>query len=177
MTRPLLFLAAGYVLLLLQATARQVIPVVALVPDMGLLFAIYLGVTPRQSAPVGAAVVGVLGYLTDLVSASPKGAYSLIYVLLFLFARLAQLRLLTRGRVFEIWFSCFLALVAGASVVLIRSLGGGGVGVQGLRVVALQAVATALTAPVVFSIGRRIDRWTSRVPEGTDRAAVKVLMK
>ncbi|HEY3356169.1 MAG TPA: rod shape-determining protein MreD [Polyangia bacterium] len=178
MTRPFLFLICGYAATLLVATLRQLVPVVAFVPDPGLLFVLYLGVTPRQSAPTGAAAVCVLGYLTDLLSAAPKGTYALVYVLLFLLARVAQLRLLTRGRVFEVWFSCLLAGLGGFAVTLIRSLAAGSPGVRGVAVIALQALATGLTAPVVFSLGRRLDRWTSRVPEATDRSStVKVLMK
>jgi rod shape-determining protein MreD len=177
MTRAFLFLMAGAATLLVVATAKQLVPVVALVPDPALLFVLYLGVTPRQSAPTGAAVGCMLGYFADLLSAAPKGTHATLYVILFLLSRVAQLRLLTRGRGFEVWYSFLLAFACGCAIILIRALAGGAAGVRGFDVAALQAVATGLTAPVVFSLGRRIDRWTSRVPEGTDRSSVKVLMK
>jgi rod shape-determining protein MreD len=175
MTRPLLFLAAGYALLLVQATLRQVIPVVALVPDLALVLVAYLGLTPRQSAPVGAGVALLVGYLADLLCGAPRGLFALVYVLAFLAARVAQLRLLTRGRVFEVWFSFLLAFAVGIAVVVVRAVGGGAV--RGFAVAALQAAATAVVAPVVCSLGRRIDRWSSRVPEGPDRGTLKVELR
>jgi rod shape-determining protein MreD len=176
--RPLFFLATGFALLLVQATFRQLVPVVALVPDPALILIIYLGVTPRQPAPAGAAVALALGYLMDLLAGAPKGLYALAYVVLFLLARLAQVRLLTRGRVFEVWYSFATAFLCGIIVTGVRALSDPVTGFRGVSVAALQALATAVTAPVVFSIGRRIDRWTSRVPDSESRSApVKVLMK
>jgi rod shape-determining protein MreD len=176
-SRALLFLATGFALVLVQSTFRQLLPVVSLVPDPALILVVYLGVTPRQPAPAGAAVALGLGYLVDLLSAAPRGIYGLTYVLLFLLARGAQLRLLTRGRVFEVWYSFLSAMVAGLMVAALRALCVPLVGMRGVAVALMQAVATAATAPVVFFIGRRIDAWTSRVPDANVRGDPKVLMQ
>jgi rod shape-determining protein MreD len=177
MSRAILFTLVGYLLLTAQSALRQLVPTVALVPDPVLLVVLYLGVTPRQGAWVGAILALVLGYLTDLFSAAPKGLHALVYVLIFFGARGAQIRLLTRGWVFEVWFCFIAAFLGGFLVMLGRALATPTVGVQGFGVAALQAVATAATAPVVFFLGRRLDRWTSRVPEGHDRDSLKVPLK
>ena len=175
MIRALSFLGAGFVLLLLQAMLRQLIPVVSLVPDPALVLVAYLGLTPRQSVSAGAGVAVVVGYLCDLLCGAPRGLFALVYVLAFLAGRATQLRLLTRGRVFEVWFSFLLAFVMGGAVVVGRAVGGGAV--RGFAVAALQAATTAILAPVVFSIGRRIDRWSSRIPEAPDRVTLKVELR
>ncbi len=177
MQRAILFVLAGFALLLVQSTLRQMLPVVALVPDPALLLVLYLGLTPRQSAWVGAILAIVLGYLTDLLGAAPKGLHALVYVLLFYLSRGAQVRLLTRGWIFEVWFCALAAFVGGVLVVLGRAVATPAVGVSGVLVAVVQGVATAATAPVVFFIGRRIDRWTSRVPEGSQRDSLKVLLR
>jgi rod shape-determining protein MreD len=177
MSRAILFLVAGFALLLVQASLRQLLPVVALVPDPVLLVVLYLGLTPRQSAWVGAVVAILLGYFTDLLGAAPKGLHSFVYVLLFYAARGAQVRLLTRGWIFEVWFCLLAGFLGGVLVMLGRALAAPGVGVQGWLVAVLGALATAATAPVVFFIGRRIDRWTSRVPDGPERDSLKVPLR
>jgi rod shape-determining protein MreD len=177
MSRVILFILAGFSLLVAQSTLRQIVPAVALVPDPVLLVVLYLGLTPRQSAWVGAILAIVLGYFTDLLGAAPKGLHSLVYVILFYAARVAQVRLLTRGWIFEVWFCLIAAFLGGFLVMLGRALAAPAVGVRGLLVAVLQAVATAATAPVVFFIGRRIDRWTSRVPDGPERDSLKVPLR
>jgi rod shape-determining protein MreD len=177
MSRAILFTLAGFLLLLVQSTLRQLLPVVALVPDPALLLVLYLGITPRQSAWVGAILAIVLGYFTDLLGAAPKGLHSLVYVLLFYASRGAQIRLLTRGWIFEVWFCLLAAFVGGLLVLLGRALAAPTVGVRGMLVAVFQAVATAATAPVVFFIGRRIDRWTSRVPDGNQHDSLKVPLR
>jgi rod shape-determining protein MreD len=177
MSRPILFTLCGFLLLVAQSTLRQIVPAVALVPDPVLLLVLYLGLTPRQSAWVGAILAIVLGYFTDLLGAAPKGLHSLVYVLLFYAARIAQIRLLTRGWIFEVWFCLIAAFLSGFLVMLGRALAAPTVGVRGLLVAVLQAAATAATAPVVFFIGRRLDRWTSRVPDGHERDSLKVPLR
>jgi rod shape-determining protein MreD len=177
MARALLFVVVGYLLLLVQSSLRQLVPAVALVPDPALLLALYLGVTPRQSAWVGALVALLLGYFTDVLSAAPKGLYSLVYVLLFFGARIAQIRLLTRGWIFEVWFSLLAGFLGGVLVTLGRALAAPQVGVRGIGVAAVQALATAVTAPVLFFLGRRLDRWTSRVPDAHARDSLEVPLK
>lgn len=177
MSRAILFLLTGYLLLVAQASLRQLVPVVALFPDPVLVVVLYLGVTPRQSAWVGALLALVLGYFTDLFSLAPKGLHAVVYVLLFYAARGAQIRLLTRGLVFEVGFPLLASFVCGLLVILGRALAAPAVGVRGVWAVAVQAVATGATAPVLFFIGRRIDRWTSRVPDGAERDSLKVLLK
>jgi rod shape-determining protein MreD len=177
MQRAILFIVAGFALLLVQSTFRQLLPVVSLVPDPALLLILYLGLTPRQSAWIGAILAIVLGYFSDLLGAAPKGLHSLVYVLLFYACRGAQVRLLTRGWIFEVWFCGLAAFVGGFLVLLGRALATPTVGVRGVLVAVVQAVATAATAPVVFFIGRRIDRWTSRIPDGRERDSLKVPLR
>jgi rod shape-determining protein MreD len=177
MSRAILFVLAGFLLIIVQSTLRQLLPAVALVPDPALLLVLYLGITPRQSAWIGAILAIVLGYFTDLFGAAPKGLHSLVYVILFYLSRGAQIRLLTRGWIFEVWFCLLAAFVGGLLVLLGRAVATPTLGVRGVLVAVAQAVATAITAPVVFSIGRRIDRYTSRVPDGGQRDSLKVPLR
>jgi len=177
MSRAIFFLVTGFLLVVVQSTLRQLVPAISLVPDPALLLVLYLGLTPRQSAWIGAILAIVLGYLTDLLGVAPKGLHAVVYVVLFYLSRGAQVRLLTRGWIFEVWF-CGLAAFVGALLVLLgRAVAAPTVGVTGVLVAVLQAVATGLTAPVVFSVGRRIDRWTSRVPDGSQRDSLKVPLR
>ena len=174
MGRSLLFLLVGLILGLGVGSCRGEVPVVALVPDVVLVLVLYLGVTPHRAATSGAVVALLLGYVMDLTAAAPKGLFGLTYVAFFYLGRLAQSRFLTTTRLFEILFALVAGLLSGIVTLFVRALAAPHVGLRGFGTVLFQAVATAIVAPVIFSLGRFVDRRTSRVPDHASRDVLEV---
>jgi rod shape-determining protein MreD len=129
------------------------------VPDLGAVTAAYLGLTARRTlAPaVGGSIA--LGYLIDVISGSPAGLVALVLGLTGLVARAVQQRIYVRGATMTIAFSGFIALVSSLLAIVVRASYGmprAAWSIE-LRHVALVAVATAMSGPLVWRVFRRID--------------------
>jgi rod shape-determining protein MreD len=153
----LLLVLFGYALTVLQATLQALVPVRVLVPELGLLVALYAGLTARTSVSAACAAAFALGYVTDLLAGAPKGLHAFVYVLLCLLAKGASVRLLLSGT----WMSSAFAFVAsllGALVVLAARAQLDGAAFSSILIAPLQAAVTALFAPVVFGVLKRAAR-------------------
>jgi rod shape-determining protein MreD len=142
------------------------------VPDVGALTAAYLGLTARRGSAgaVGGSVV--LGYLIDLISGAPPGLNAMTLALTCLVARAVQQRILVRGAMITMAFSGFVAVVAGVIGFVLRALYGvphAAFSVE-LRYIALVTIATALVAPLVWRVFRRIDAAFARTHRERDAA-------
>ena len=124
-------------------------------PDLLLIVVLYLAL--HDDVVEGAALSAAAGYLSDLTSATPAFLYTFLAVLTFVVVRLGGAALKTEGGLQSA------AVAFGASLVhsLIATLVFGfftGAGFH-LEIGPLlwSAVGTAIAAPAVFSILRRLD--------------------
>jgi cell shape-determining protein MreD len=136
-------------------------------PYLGLPFVFALGTGPGVRFLRGAATVFAIGYLYDLFTGNPLGIHTLVFVVGFLSAWLIGYLLSFRGVPFEMVLTFTLTLMLGGLLEGIRSFVPGGTTWNGLSLtLALfgSAFATALVAPLLFAIARRVDPATERAP-------------
>ena len=113
----------------------------------------------------GAATAFAIGYLYDLFTGSPLGLHTLVFVVGFLGAWLTGYLLSFRGAPFEMVLSFALTLLLGSLLEILRALNPGGMSWAGLTLTLSlvgSASTTAIVAPLLFALVRRIDRTTER---------------
>lgn len=160
-------IALGFGLLVMQAALSQVLPLGDFSPVLILPVVIYLGVHDFPLAR-GAAVAFVLGYFLDSFSGSPMGLQTFVSVTLFLFSRAAGVRLFLQGRLFQVLLTFMAGLLSGGIILALRAIFERRPIVTdetlGAMLLALfgPAIATALVAPFVFALVRRVDAAASR---------------
>lgn len=119
--------------------------------------AVLPGVTPVQ----GAATAFVLGYLQDLFTGNPLGVQTFVMVATFLVAFSIGKRLSFRGVAFQLLLTFFVALGSSAVIYLLRRMFGPGdpsvVWSQWLLGMSASSFATAILAPPMFALVRRLD--------------------
>lgn len=187
--------AFGFVLLVLQAAIAARVPLHPLTPNLLLPIVIFLGVQQDVQLLRGALISFLLGYLLDMFCGSPMGLSTFVLVATFMAARGAGIRLFLRGAPFQIGLVLVAALIAGGTALALRAIfsppeafplempASGIVGDVAAAItgeadapigsvvstaVALfaSALATALAAPPIFAIVRRIDALRARRREG-----------
>ncbi len=182
--RNALHLALGLGLLVLQAAFGTLVPFHPFVPNLLLPIVIHLGVDPDVQLVRGAVLTFVLGYFLDVVAGAPTGLFTFVLVATYLAARGAGLRLLLRSVPFQIGLVVVISIAANGVMLALRAifqppeafplvmppeglLGAVvrffapdalvGAYVSTASTLIASAAATALAAPVVFAIVRRID--------------------
>jgi rod shape-determining protein MreD len=156
--RTIAFVAATWILLLLQAALASLLPWHAVAPEIALLCILYIGFYGGATPTANAGLALSIGYLTDLFSGAPRGLHALTFGLVILAARGASHRLMVASTWQVLVVTLATALGHGALIVaLTSSLYGDGAGRE-LWLVPLSAMATCLAAPFVFLLFRRIDR-------------------
>lgn len=166
--RNLALVFLGFLLLVLHTAFATVFPVRLLAPNLLLPIAIHLGVSAEVSTMRGAAIAFVLGYLLDSFCGSPMGLLTFVLVGTFLVARFAGLRFFLRGPLFQLVLTFVVSVVAGGTIVALRAIfeRPAPFPVRTLWdtfvMVFGPAFATALVAPLIFAMVRRIDLLPSR---------------
>lgn len=152
-----MMLAAGTVLLMLQCVIALVLPSEHLTPSLVLPLVLFMAVGEISLAR-GVMLSFVVGYLTDAFSGGSLGLWTFTLVSVFLFARVAGLKLFLHGAVFQVALTFAASLLAGIEMMALllvfdrRPLAV----LSALGVVCAQGVATAACAPAVFSFLRRL---------------------
>lgn len=150
----LLFLAAGFILVLLQTTVVHLLPLGPFVPDLTLVLCVYLGLHHQT---VGA-VVGsfMLGYSVDVFSSPVLGLNCLAMSLVFLTAYLSSRCIWINSPLLSAPVVFLASWVKGASLMAIWTLffTMDGLGVGGLKYAFLDAVLAAILAPAIFALLR-----------------------
>jgi rod shape-determining protein MreD len=159
-SRALLLVLVGYLLCVVQASLQALLPIRLLVPELSLLCALAAGLYAREGIAGSCAVALVLGYVTDLLAGAPKGLHALGFVLLCMAARGASLRLLVRGAVAPALIALCASLLEGGLVAAVRAHSDAGA--QPFHLIILQALMTALAAPLVLPALARLDGRASR---------------
>ena len=162
-TRSALLVLLGLSLLVLQSVLASVLPLHPFVPSLILPVLIYLGVSPEVHLVRGALLAFFLGYLYDLFCGNLMSLQTFMAVATFMLARGAGLRLFLRSPSFQVMLTFVVAIVAGGATLALRTIFAdnapfpwGGVRETAMLLVA-PAVATALTAPLVFPAVQRIE--------------------
>ena len=167
--RTLAFLFCGWFGLIAGASLSQVLPPIhgplpLPPPDVALIVVLYVGLSARGAVANVCGIAFILGYFVDLLSGAPKGEHMLAYALLGLAVRGASTRLLVRGVLYTAAVTALFTVAFGALVVALRHLVEPAVGWGALRRIPVETLTTAIFAPLVFRVLRRIDRFFLRDP-------------
>ena len=158
-----LIIFLSFLLLVVQSTFAHLVPLDRVVPSLTLPVILYMGLHDFSAAK-GALISFAIGYLTDVFAGSPMGLHTLVTVAIFLISRLAALRLFLQGWIFEIALTFLLALVSSLMILAVRALFDKDFGslLIHLEIVFLRAVATAIAAPIIFRMTKRIEEIAPR---------------
>jgi rod shape-determining protein MreD len=156
--RGLVYLLLAWVSLTAIAAVDTVLPLHAWVPEIALLFVLHLGLQARGTAPANVGVALAMGYLLDLFSGSPRGLHALTLALVMVFALGASSRLMVASLWQQVVVAALTSLGHGALLVALSAPMYEGEALQALKVLPSTALATALAAPLVFALCRRVDR-------------------
>ena len=149
-----------FAMLLAQSVFNRVLAPYPFSPYLGLPFVFALGTAPAAQVLRGAGTAFVIGYLYDLFTGSPLGLHTLVFVVGFLGAWLAGYLVSFRGVPFEMVLSFALTLLLGAFLEILRALTPGGMAWAGLTLTLSlvgSASTTAIVAPLLFALVRRVD--------------------
>ena len=163
MKSSLLFLLAGFLVVLLQTTFLHLLPLGPIVPDLILVLCVYWGL----NHPTVGAVLGsfLLGYSVDVFSSPVLGlnafAMSLVFLAVYLSSRCIWIHnpLLSAAVVF------LASWIKGAALIMVGTLF---LAVDGLwmgvfKYIFLEALIAAMLAPAVFSLLRHGQRYLEEV--------------
>lgn len=139
----------GFLLLLVERLAVQILPVGPFQPDLVLPFVLFLGLSDlgRVRSLVTAFA---LGYMVDVFSGAPIGVFAFDMVLLLLFSQMAQLRLFLQGPVFHVGLTIAGLVLSTTVVFLLRTI----FEKVPIHVSLPPAIATVVCAPLVFAFAR-----------------------
>ena len=173
--RALGLLAVAYLALILHSALA--VYVAWPLPDLGLLVALYAGLTCRfvggavaalrDAGPLAMLGLGsAMGYLSDVICGTPTGLRALGMALLLLGLRAGASQLLVRspGAVMAVAAIFTLLFRALLSLLLLLFDSGTQAALAGWRAALGQALTTALLAPLVFHVLSRIDARLWRDP-------------
>jgi rod shape-determining protein MreD len=157
--RILAHIGCCFLLLILVGALWRVTPFEVVVPDVALLFALYLGVSGRSTLWEATFAVLVIGYVHDVLAGAPRGLDSLVLGTMCILARVVTARLLVRGAAFVAVVGFVGAVAAGVLGLLVEVAFDAPVAPFGAEVVAVlgSAALTALVAPAGFRLCRAID--------------------
>ena len=150
-------LVVAYLLLILQSTVLELVPVRMAAPSLGLLVVMHVGLSGKWSVSSAAIVAFATGYLLDLVSGAPQGVHAFVFVLMAVFARALSVRVAVTGIVMAAAASFVASLLAALLIVVVRAQVAPEGGYGGLRQAPVEALLTAFAGPFVLGLLRRID--------------------
>lgn len=168
--RNTVFLAAGVLLLIVQAQLHRVLgrlPFAGVSPNLVLPLILFTGVH-EYSIARGAALAFVLGYALDLFAGAPVGLFTFVSVAIFVLARAAGVRLAAQTVLTQLALAFGFALVEGGIVVVLLAIFRDAKTAYPVRslvpLLVPHAVATALVSPIVFRVAERLHQATISVP-------------
>ncbi len=160
------FFITGVALIFIQSNLFRIlswIKIPGVVPSLTLPLIVFMGVR-EYSLVRGAAVAFVLGYLSDLVAGTPVGLYTFVSVLTFILARAAGVRLAAQAVWMQIALGLAFSLLQSGVVLVLLAIFGRDRDAWVPRMVYPLAlprmVTTALVAPLIFYLARRVDAAT-----------------
>jgi rod shape-determining protein MreD len=163
---------AAFFLMVFLGAVWRITPFEVLVPDVALIFALYLGISARSYLWDATIAVLMIGYLHDVLAGAPRGMSSLVLGIVAILCRIASTRLLLRGNLFVGVFTFVGAVFSGLLVMGIRVYFQSGLGPMGRELLACfgSALLSAVLAPLVFKICRLIDARFARTEREREAA-------
>ncbi len=163
------FIALGIALATAESLFDRLIPFEHLTPDLVLPLVLYMGLVGFNAAR-GAAIAFVVGYFVDaLQPGAPICLHMFLLVCMFLLSRLLTARLLLAGTAFHIALALLGSVLSSLIIIGLRAIFERHVG--GLEpmvvIIATRATATAVVAPFIFALARKLD--VKRTPRREER--------
>ncbi len=162
------FFATGLVLILIQANLFRFLlwtKIPGIVPSLTLPLIVFMGVH-EYSLVRGAAVAFAIGYLCDIFAGTPVGLYTFTSVVVFVLARAAGVRLAAQTTWMQVVLALGFAAAQSLLVLLLLAIFGrerdGWVPRSVFPFALPRIIMTALVAPAIFRLARRVDLATSR---------------
>ena len=177
--RNTLLVAFGLLLLTAQAALATLAPMHTFAPNLVLPIVLCLGVSADVYMVRGALISFVLGYLLDAFCGNPMGLQTFVMVAVFMLARGAAFRLFPHGPLFSALLTFGMAVISGFAVLALRAIfekqsemltyDSG----RTARILFQSAATTALLAPPLFAVVRRILFGGAASGRGDGRVAQK----
>jgi rod shape-determining protein MreD len=170
--RSLLLIAASFVMLAAQATLATLVPMHTFAPNLMLPVALALGASPEVNLVRGAFVCFVLGYLLDAFCGNPLGLQTFVLVATYMLARGAAIRMLPRGSLFVALSALVMSMLDGFAILALRALFEKRSEIltydprATLRVVFQSGLCTALVAPAITALVRKIEARSASKTDG-----------
>ena len=156
---------AAFAMLLAQSVFARILAPYPLIPYFGLPLVFALGIARGVPLARGAATSFAIGYLYDVFTGNPMGVHTFVFVVGFVVARLLGVLLGFRGLAFQLGLTFGLTLALGILIEVIRSFTPGGLSWDAaarLWAIVAPALATAVVAPALFALVRRLDPTSER---------------
>lgn len=159
----LVFLAVGFLLVLLQTTVLHLLPLGPFVPDLILVLCVYWGLNHPTVGAVLSAFI--LGYSVDVVSSPLLGlnafAMSMVFLAVYLSSRAIWIENPFVSALVVFLASC----VKGVALVVVWAvfLTMDNLWLGALRYIFLEALLAAVLAPAVFALLRRSQTYVEQI--------------
>ena len=157
--RNLRFIGLGVALAMVESFFDRLLPFEYLTPDLVLPLVLYMGLVGFNAAR-GAAIAFIVGYFVDaLEPGAPICLHMFMLVSLFLLSRVLTARLLLAGTVFHIALALLGSILSSLIIIGLRAIFERHVGGwQPMAVIIFtRAAATAVAAPFIFALARRLE--------------------
>lgn len=188
MTRALLCCLVGFLLLTIIAPLQQALGMEQVGVDVSLIIVLHVAMVDTRGGVYrsvsrhglsrnlldlpGVVTALLLGYVTDVLAGGLRGVHSLTLGALFLISRMVARQVYMAGAVSQILVTLVASLAASTVALFIRWMIGVPPGIGIVPVVAGQAIATGVAAPVLMRLLRVIDARLST--ERTDRPTLRL---
>jgi rod shape-determining protein MreD len=164
----ILFAIATYIALLIQTAAPLWFPFHALIPNLIIILTVDLGL--RHHGAIPALLAFAIGYATDAMSGTTLGMNAFLMTGVFLLTYEISSRLLVTNALVGATVVFFAVMLAGFGAIAITSgRGAGPVFSDALPTLALQALISAMVAPIVFLLMSGTMRMVGLRPARPDR--------
>ena len=147
----ILFAIATYIALLIQTAVPLWFPFRALIPNLVIILTVDLGLRHHGALP--ALIAFAIGYATDAMSGTTLGMNAFLTTGVFLLTYEMSRRLLVTNALVGATAVFFAVMLAGfGAIVIISGRGAGSAINNAMPTLALQALISAIVAPMVFAL-------------------------
>jgi rod shape-determining protein MreD len=164
----ILFAIATYIALLVQTAVPLWFPFHALIPNLIIILTVDLGL--RHHGAIPALLAFAIGYATDAMSGTTIGMNAFLMTGVFLLTYEISSRLLVTNALVGATVVFFAVILAGLGAIVITSGRAAGVVINdALPTLALQALISAIVAPIIFFMMSGSMRMVGLRPARPDR--------
>ena len=147
----IIFGIATYLALMIQTAVPLWFPFRALIPNLIIILTVDLGL--RHHGALAAIIAFAIGYATDSMSGTTLGMNAFLTTAIFLLTYELSIRLLVTNALLGAIAVFFAVLLAGlGAIVIVSGRGAPAVIDTAMPTLALQALISALVAPIVFAM-------------------------